>query len=116
MDDEIDKALAHLPPLWSTESRETEDIVLPVRITSRWHRLTYYPVERSDDVLFGLTLVQRPEWRHFHIHELDRTYGGFPVAVDRTHVPQRVPRVPEIAIHRLDDLTPFVPSRPKVWP
>lgn len=116
MDDAVEKALAHLPPLWTTESRETEDIFLPVRLSSRWHRLTWYPVERDDDVLFGLTLWTVPEWRHFRIEELDRPYGGFPVKVDRTHVPQRVPRVPEIAIHRLDDLTPFAPSRPKVWP
>lgn len=116
MGEGIEDAVAKLPPLWTTESLETEDIVLPIRLASRWHRLTWYPVERGGDVLFGLTLWTVPEWRHFRIDELLHSYAGFPVTVDRAHVPQRVPRVPEIAIHRLDDVTPFAPNRPKVWP
>lgn len=115
MNDDLAQALAVLPPLWTTETRDTEDLVLPVRLTCRWHRLTWYPVERSGEVLFGLTVMARPEWRHFHIEELARSHGGFPVTVDRAHVPQRVPRVPEIAMHRFDDLTPFAPSNPRVW-
>ncbi|WP_374470247.1 hypothetical protein [Phenylobacterium sp.] len=116
MDETIARALAELPPLWTTESRDTDEIVLPVRLSTRWRRLTWYPVEREGEIVFGLTLVTVPEWRHFHVEEFGRLYGGFPVAKDASHLARRVPRVPEIAMHRLDDLTPFVPSRPKVWP
>ena len=101
-----------LLPLWSTEGRATEEIVLPVRMASRWHRLTWYPVERTDDVLYGLTLRTVPEWRHFHLSELTAAYGGYEVRLDTAHVPRRTPAVAEVRIHVFDDLSPFIPTQP----
>jgi hypothetical protein len=106
--------LSALPPLWTTEAKDTEDLVLPLRFACRWHRLTWYPVEKTGDVLFGLTLVTTPAWRHFHLRELAVNHGSHPVRMDASHVAQRAPLVPEVALYRLDDLAPFVPSSPRV--
>lgn len=103
--------LADLPPLWATEARETAELVLPLRLTCRWHGLNWYPVEKGGDVLFGLTTRVIPEWRHFHISELLGRHHGDPVVIDRNHKPAAAPDVPEIWAHRLDDTTPFWPSR-----
>lgn len=110
----IKAALASLPALWTTEGRDTDDLVLPLRFACRWHRLAWYPVEKDADVLFGLTLMTVPKWRHFHVSELTTSYGGQPVTMDPAHVPMRAPRVPEVAIHDLCDLTPFTATKPKV--
>lgn len=101
-----------LPPLWSTEAKTTEEIVLPIRLSCRWHRLVWYPVERTDDVLFGFTLRIVPEWRHFHASELTGRYAGHDVVVDGAHLPRPVTTTTEVRLHKLDDLTPFIPSRP----
>jgi hypothetical protein len=110
----IADALGRLPPLWATEARDTEDIVLPLRLTCRWHRLTWYPVERDEDIVFGLTLTTLPQWRHFHLDELVRPYGGHAVKLDPAHVAMRAPHVPEVALHCFDDLAPFTPSTPRM--
>ena len=105
-------ATEKLLPLWSTEARATEEIVLPLRLACRWHRLTWYPVERTDDVLFGLTLRTIPEWRHFHLSELTAGYGGHEVRLDPAHVARRSPAVTEVKLHAFDDLTAFIPTQP----
>ena len=105
---------ADLPPLWATEARETAEIVLPIRFASRWHNLSWYPTERSGDVLFGLTLVTVPAWRHFHVTELTDRHGDHPVLIDRTHRPAPAPEVPALAGACLLDLTPFHPTKPRL--
>lgn len=105
-------ATEKLPPLWSTEAQATEEIMLPLRLACRWHRLVWYPVERTDDVLFGFTLRIVPEWRHFHVSELTARYAGHDVLLDQSHIPRPTITTAEIRIHRLDDLTPFLPTQP----
>jgi hypothetical protein len=107
-------SLSDLPPLWDTEARDTADLVLPIRLACRWHRLTWYPVERTDDVFYGLTLETVPRWRHFALDEVMARYGGHPVLLDTDHHPALAPAVPELAEAYLLDLTPFVPTRPKL--
>lgn len=63
-------ALDTLPPLWATEARETPELILPLRFTCGWHALSWYPVERNGDVLFGFTTRVVPEWCHFHIRQV----------------------------------------------
>mgnify|MGYP001806156575 CR=1 FL=1 len=106
--------LNDLPPLWATESLETDQITLPLRLSCCWHGLTWFPVERSDDLFFGLTLQTIPAWRHFHISELITRYHGHPVLLDKEHQPALAPEVPEIARSHLLDLSPFYPSEPFV--
>ncbi|MBX9803916.1 MAG: hypothetical protein K2Y04_14290 [Caulobacteraceae bacterium] len=101
-----------LPPLWSTEAKATEEIVLPLRLSCRWHRLVWYPVERTGDVLFGFTLRMLPEWRHFHASELTARYAGHDVVVDAAHLPRPATATTEVRLHKLDDLTPFIRTRP----
>jgi hypothetical protein len=48
------------------------------------------------------------------VAELLRPYGGFPVRQDPAHVAQPALSVPEVALHRFGDLTPFAPSNPRV--
>jgi hypothetical protein len=105
-------ALSDLPPLWDSEARDTEDLVLPVRLSCRWHRLTWYPVERTDDVLYGLTLETVPRWRHFHLSELMTRYGGHPVLLDPDYRPLPATLVTELAESCLLDLTAFVATKP----
>ena len=111
---DLDQQLSALPPLWTTEGKDTEDLVLPLRFACRWHRLTWYPVEKTGDVLFGLTLVTTPAWRHFHLSELAVNHGSHPVRIDGSHVAQRAPLVQEVALNCFDDLTPFLSSSPRV--
>jgi len=107
-------SLSDLPPLWDTEARDTADLVLPIRLTCRWHRLAWYPVERTDDVFYGLTLEMVPRWRHFSLDEVMGRYGGQPVLLDPGYSPAVAPLVTELAENHLLDLTPFVPTRPKL--
>ncbi len=104
--------LAGLPPLLSTEARETDEIQMSLCLRSRWHRLRWYPVEAEGDVCFGLTLRIVPEWRFFSISELEASYRGDPVTVDPAHRPGPFRRVSDIQLYHLDDLTPFIPSKP----
>ncbi|MEN3164111.1 hypothetical protein WI697_18870 [Tistrella mobilis] len=105
------ETLADLPPLWATEARETAELVLPLRFRCRWHAMNWFPVEREGDILFGFTTRVIPEWRHFHVGELLGRHQGDPVLIDRAHHPALVPDVPDIRAHRLDDISPFWPSR-----
>lgn len=108
------EGLGDLPPLWETEARETSELILPLRFSCPWHRLTWFPVERTGDVLYGLCLHTVPEWRHFSLSELMARYRGQPVLIDRAHHPAPVPQVPEVRAHALDDLSPFIPTRPQL--
>jgi hypothetical protein len=103
--------IADLPPLWDSEARETGEIILPLRFRCPWHALTWYPVERDGDILFGLTTRIVPEWRHFDVSEIMGRHHGHPVVVDRDHRPAPVPQVPHIRDAHLADITPFVPSK-----
>lgn len=114
MSETIVEMLSRLPPLWSTEARDTAEIVLPLRFTCRWHRLTWYPVERSGHTLFGLTLRTVPEWRHFDQSELTGAHHSRSVHLDWTHVARTVPQVPEVRLHDLADLSTFAPIAPEV--
>lgn len=104
-------ALATLPPLWATEACETAELILPMRFTCRWHALSWYPVERDGDVLFGFPTRIVPERRHVHLRQLLDRHHGDAVVRDANHRPAAAPDVPEIWAHRLDDITPFRPSR-----
>lgn len=106
--------LADLPPLWDSEARETNSLILPIRLSCLWHRLFWYPIERTGDVFYGLTLETVPRWRHFHLSELMSRYGGHPVLLDTEHRPAVAPMVPELAQATLLDLTPFCPTQPKL--
>lgn len=112
---DIAEAFKTLPPLWSTESRETTHIDLTFRIRCAWHCLTWYPVEIDSDetTLYGLTTRIVPEWRHFSVSEVMRTYGGHRPRLDRGFVPARVPLVSEVRNFSLDDISPFVPDSVK---
>ncbi len=105
-------SLYALPPLWATESTETQDIILATRFTCAWHAMAWYPVEFDEklQVAYGLTVRAVPEWRHFHASELSIAHGGVPVVHDQRFVGGRVPLVPDIRRHHLDDITPFYPS------
>ena len=106
--------LVTLPPLMTTDARETTELVLPILYTCKWHGLAWLPVEASGPVLFGLTSRIVPEWRWFDRRELETSYGGERVVLDAHHVPAPAHEVSLVRLHRLDDLTPFVPSRPRV--
>lgn len=105
-------SLQCLPPLWTTEGTETQDIVLGVRFTCAWHAMAWYPVEYDAklEVAYGLTVRSVPEWRHFHVRELGVTHGGASVVHDKKFVSGRVPLVADIRRHYLDDITPFHPA------
>ncbi len=103
--------IERLPPLWTTEARETAELILPLRFRCRWHNMNWYPVERSGNVLFGFTSRVVPEWRHFHIGELLGPHHDDPVVFERGHRPVPAPDVPDIRAHRLADISPFWPSR-----
>ncbi|HLO75165.1 MAG TPA: hypothetical protein VK196_01760 [Magnetospirillum sp.] len=107
-------SLSDLPPLWATDGRETAELVLPLRLACRWHRLTWYPVERSGDVLYGLTLETVPRWRHFDLSELMARHGGHPALLDPAHRPAAATAVPELADALLLDLSPFHPTKPRL--
>jgi len=104
--------LFSLPPLWTTESTETQDILLALRFACAWHAMAWYPVEYDDklEVAYGLTVRALPEWRHFHARELSAVYGGVPVIYDQRFVGGCVPLVSDIRRHHLDDITPFYPA------
>ncbi|WP_019647228.1 hypothetical protein [Novispirillum itersonii] len=104
--------LTDLPPLWSTDARETDQLVLPFRLSCRWHQLTWFPVERTDDVFYGLTLRTIPEWRHFHLRELTARYGGHAVLTDPDHIPAPASEIAGLVHHALLDLSRFHPSDP----
>ena len=107
--------LASLPALMSTESRETAELTLPLLYRCRWHGLSWLPVEAGPGpVLFGLTVRIVLEWRFFDVRELETTYGGDAVELDHHHLPAPAHEVSLVRLHRLDDLTPFLPSNPRV--
>ena len=106
--------LADLPPLWDSEARETADLILPLRLSCKWHSLFWYPIEQTGDVYYGLTLETVPRWRHFHLSEMMTRYGGHPVLLDTDHRPALARTVPELAKASLLDLTPFMPTKPKL--
>ena len=103
--------LQTLPPLWTTEGTETQDIVLRLRFACAWHNLTWHPVEFDAglQVAYGLTVRMVPEWRHFSVGELTAVYGGVPVLHDGRFVGGRVPLVPSVRRHALDDISQFFP-------
>lgn len=103
--------LSDLPGLWELEGRETAELVLPLRYRCPWHDLNWLPIEydQASGIAYGLTFHRVPAWRHFHVQELLQSYGGQPVLVDRSHLPEFVPRVGDVRLYNLYDPSPFTP-------